>query len=51
MKLAWVEWAGGILTRDDGYRIYKDLRWAILVRPNGERVKCRTVNEAKEKAK
>ena len=33
MKLAWIKWAGGIETRDDGYTIYHDLRFATLRSP------------------
>ena len=47
MKLAWIKWADGTLTRDDGYTIYVDYRWAILKTPAGEKIKFRTAEEAK----
>lgn len=50
MKLKWIEWAGGILTRDDGYTIYKDLRFAMLREPSGTVTRCRDVNDAKRRA-
>ena len=47
MKLIWIRWAGGIHTRDDGWKIYGDPRWAILHSPSGDRTKFRTVEDAK----
>ena len=50
MKLLWIAWAGGIETRDDGWTIYRDVRWAILRSPDGQISKHRTAGEAKKTA-
>lgn len=48
MKLAWIRWAGGIETRDDGYVIYHDPRFVMLRRPGSETLeKFRTSEDAK----
>jgi hypothetical protein len=47
MKQAWIRWAGGIETRDDGYTIYHDLRFALLRSPDGSLEKFITSEEAK----
>jgi len=49
MKLAWIKWAGGIETRDDGYVIYHDPRFAMLKRPGSDKLeKFRTAELAKK---
>lgn len=48
--LLWTKWAGGIYTRSDGYTIYQDFRWAMLVHESGAREKFRTVEAAKKAA-
>lgn len=50
MKLLWIRWAGGIETRDDGWTIYHDPRWAMLRHPDGSLSKYRTPNEARRTA-
>jgi hypothetical protein len=50
MKLAWIKWAGGIETRDDGFMIYHDPRFALLRSPDGTLMKFRTAEEAKREA-
>ena len=47
MKQTWVRWAGGIITRDDGWTLYVDPRWCIAISPAGERTKHRTMEDAK----
>lgn len=47
MKLAWIKWAGGIETRDDGYVVYHNLKAAILRSPNGKLENFITVEAAK----
>ncbi len=47
MKLLWVKWAGGIETRDDGYTIYHDPRFAMLRHPDGRLEKFATAEDAK----
>jgi hypothetical protein len=47
MELLWIKWAGGIETRDDGYTIYHDIRFAMLRSPNGVMQKFRSVEDAK----
>lgn len=47
MKLAWIKWAGGDETRDDGYTIYHDPRYALLRSPDGTLEKFITAEEAK----
>jgi hypothetical protein len=50
MKLTWIQWTGGIETRDDGYTIYKDIRFVMLKHPNGRLQKFRTAGQAKRSA-
>ena len=47
MKLAWIRWADGIETRNDGFTIYHDPRFAILRRPDGSLEKFSTAEIAK----
>jgi hypothetical protein len=47
MKMIWIKWCGGIETRDDGYTIYHDPRWAILRCPDGTLQKYPTAEAAK----
>jgi hypothetical protein len=47
MKQAWIRWAGGIETRDDGYTIYHDPRWAMVRYPDGRLEKHATAEIAK----
>src|SRR4030042_930076 len=47
-KLAWIKWAGGIETRDDGYTIYHNIGFVILCGPGIDvPTKCRSAEEAK----
>jgi len=48
MKLIWVRWAGGDETRDDGFTIYHDPRFATLRFPDGKLQKFRTAEQAKK---
>lgn len=47
MKKAWIKWAGGIETRDDGFTIYHDPRFALLRYPDGKLEKYTTAENAK----
>jgi hypothetical protein len=47
MNMIWIKWAGGIETRDDGFTIYHDLRFAILRYPDGTMKRFRTAEDAK----
>lgn len=47
MKLAWIQWAGGIETRDDGFTIYHDPRWAMVRHPDGRLERHVTIEIAK----
>ena len=46
----WIKWAGGIETREDGWTIYHDTRWAMLRHPDGTLTKHRTPQDAKREA-
>lgn len=47
MRQAWIKWAGGIETRDDGFTIYHDPRYALLRYPDGRLEKYLTAEAAK----
>lgn len=50
MILAWIKWAGGIETRDDGWTVYHDPRFCLLRSPQGVLTKHHTITEAKKHA-
>lgn len=47
MKKLWVRWYGGLETRDDGFTIYHDPRFAMLRYPDGRMEKHPTPEAAK----
>lgn len=47
MEMAWIKWAEGIETRDDGFTIYHDPRFALLRYPDGKLEKYITAEVAK----
>lgn len=47
MKQAWIRWSGGVETRDDGFTIYHDPRFALLRFPDGKLEKHITAEAAK----